>query len=90
MLAYGCVMCCFCFLLVACPEIKIFVSMGCIVGCVLEFWLFFDCFLTLNGECVVCTNGCVGHVLLVLCPRVFYAVMCTVMLSAGVVWNGAC
>jgi hypothetical protein len=57
------------------------------VGCVLEFCMISQCFHTSYGEWVVCTNGCVRMVLLVLRLRVFSTVMCIVLLSADVLWN---
>jgi hypothetical protein len=39
----------------------------------------------LTGEGDVCTKGCAELMLLALCLNVFYAAMCLVLLSAGVV-----
>jgi hypothetical protein len=67
--------------------IQIIVSIGCLVSCVLEFWMVFEHFLTLSGVCVVSTIDRAGLVLLVLFLCVLYAKMCTVLLSAGFQFN---
>jgi hypothetical protein len=74
---------------VACPGIQTVVSTGVYSRLCIGILDVCNVFFTLRRECVVCTNGCVGLMLLVffLYERILYAGMCTVLLSAGEVWN---
>jgi hypothetical protein len=89
-LASGCVLCCFRVLSLSSrglPWNAIFVSIGVYSGlCIVILNVFFQCFLALCGQCVICTNGCVRLVLLVI--SACKSILCGNIYNAAVCWRG--
>jgi hypothetical protein len=75
------------FLPVTCPGIQILLAQGCIVGSVLELWMFLSVFLPYVENALPAQMAKWEQCHWCYACTFFYEVMCIVLLSAGVVWK---